>query len=279
MTNAPTARTQYIDVPGGRLAYDEAGEGPALLLLHAGVSDRRMWDDVMPALSRHRRVVRYDTRGYGETRQTAAVPYSNRADAIAVLDHLGIERATIVGVSRAGSIAVDTALEFPDRIAAVVHVAGGLGGLELPVTPEEEAAFEESERLEEARDWPALIDAELRLWVDGPGQPEDRVAPDVRERVRTMLVDLHRDHADEPLDDVIVLEPKAAGRLAELQVPVLVIRGDLDAPETLAAGRHLADNVVGARLEVMRGVAHLPPMELPAEFVAIVESFLDDAGL
>jgi pimeloyl-ACP methyl ester carboxylesterase len=279
MTNSTSAPTQYVDVPGGRLAYDEAGEGRALLLLHAGVTDRRMWDDVLPALARSHRVVRYDTRGYGETRQLEDVPYSNRADAIAVLDHLGIERATIVGVSRAGSIALDTALEFPSRISGVVHVAGGVGGFETDVTPEEEAAFEESERLEEARDWPALVDAELRLWVDGLGQPSDRVAPAVRERVREMLVDLHRDHADEPLDQVIVLEPRAAARLSELRVPVLVISGELDTPETNAAGRYLAENLPGARHEVIAGVAHLPPMERPAAFTSIVESFLDANGL
>jgi len=278
MTNAARAATSYIDVPGGRLAYDTAGDGPALLLVHAGVTDRRMWDDVVPALAEKRQVVRYDTRGYGETRQLEDVAYSNRADAIAVLDGLGIDRATVVGVSRAGSIAVDTAIEFPGRVSAVVHVAGGLGGFEAPTTPEEEAAFDEAGRLEEARDWPALVESELRLWVDGLGQSPGRV-PAVRDRVRSMLVDLHRDHADETLDQVIVLEPRAVGRLAELTAPVLVIVGDLDTPETQAAGRHLAANAPNARLETMTGVAHLPPMERPAEFVRILEAFLDAGGI
>ena len=119
-----TAHTATLDVPGGRLAYDVAGDGPPLLLVHAGVTDRRMWDDVWDGLARTHTVIRHDTRGFGETVITdPAVAYSNRADIVALLDHLGIERAALCGVSRAGSIVIDTALESPDRVSALIPVA------------------------------------------------------------------------------------------------------------------------------------------------------------
>src|SRR4051812_35943116 len=123
-----TSRTGTLDVPGGVLAYDVAGSGPPLVLLHAGIADRAMWDDVWDDLARSHQVVRYDTRGFGETRITEPTAYSNRADLVAVLDHLGIEQAALCGVSRSGSIVVDTAIEFPGRVHALIPVASGLGG-------------------------------------------------------------------------------------------------------------------------------------------------------
>ncbi len=178
-----TAHTGTLDVPGGRLAFDIAGDGPPLLLVHAGVSDRRMWDDVWDELARSHTVIRHDTRGFGDTVITdPSVAYSNRADIVALLDHLDIAKAALCGVSRAGSIVIDTALEFPDRVSALIPVAAGLGGFEVEPTPQEIEVFTEQERLEEAKDWDAVIEGELRIWIDGIGQPADRV-PEIRRRV------------------------------------------------------------------------------------------------
>ena len=275
MTTSST-RTGTIAVPGGTLAYDVAGDGPPLVLVHAGITDRRMWDDVWDDLATDHTVVRYDTRGYGDTRILDTTPYSNRADLIAVLDELGIERAALCGVSRAGSIVIDTTVEFPDRVSALIPVAAGLGGFETPITPEEEAAFTELERLEEARDWDALVEGEMRVWVDGLTGTPDRV-PEVRRRAAEMDLRAYREHSDEPEAEVIPLQPRAAGRIADLRVPTLVIVGDMDTPETVAACRHIAVTIPGARLVVLSGVAHLPPMERPGEFASLVREFLPKA--
>ena len=200
-------------------------------------------------------------------------PFSNRADLIAVLDHLGIERAVVVGVSRAGSIVTDTALEFPDRVLALVRVAAGLSGFEVQPTPEEQAAWNRLETLEAAGDLDALNEAEIAVWVDGLSGTPDRV-PGVRSRVLQMNGDVYRLHADEKLGDPIPLDPPAAARLGNLRIPVLEIVGDLDVPETLTTARHVASVVPGARLEVIEGVAHLPPMERPADFVRLLDGFL-----
>jgi pimeloyl-ACP methyl ester carboxylesterase len=272
------ANTQRLGVPGGNLAYDVTGDGPPLVLVHEAIADRRMWDDCLPAFAAHRRVIRYDMRGFGETVVTEDVPHSYRRDLIDLLDHLGIDRAAVVGASMAGQIMTDAAIEFPDRFAALVPVASGLSGGDFATTPEEDAADAEAGRLEEARDWEALVEAELRMWVDGLGQAPNRVAPSIRDRVREMDLAAYRAHADEPGDQVIRLRPPAAGRLGEIRAPTLVIVGDLDAPSTQASCRAIAHGVAGARLVVMEGVAHAMMMERPAEFAAIVESFLDEVG-
>ena len=115
----------FLEHDGARIHYEVAGpdDAPAILFLHAGVATSAMWDPQFRDLSRDHRVVRYDLRGFGRT-ESQDVPFSNRSDAIAVLDAAGVDRATLVGASRGGTIALDTAVEFPERVNwALVPVA------------------------------------------------------------------------------------------------------------------------------------------------------------
>ena len=87
-----------LDVPGASLYYETQGDpaSPALLLIHAGIATLRMWDPQVAALAAHHYVIRFDTRGFGQT-TTENVEFSNRADAAALLDHLGVARVTVIG--------------------------------------------------------------------------------------------------------------------------------------------------------------------------------------
>src|ERR687895_2140030 len=121
--------TEYLETNGARIAYDVEGSGEPVVLIHAGIANRSQWDDQVAALKDAYRVIRYDTRGYGET-ETDSVAFSNRADIAALLDHLDEEAAHVVGLSRGGQIALDFALEFPARARSLTVVAGGIGGYE-----------------------------------------------------------------------------------------------------------------------------------------------------
>jgi pimeloyl-ACP methyl ester carboxylesterase len=265
-----TAFEGLVDVPGGRLWAQWAGEGSAVVLVHAGVADARMWDPQWDALVARHRVARYDTRGFGRT-ETEAVPFSNRADLVAVLDAAGIERAVFVGCSRAGQIVVDTALEYPDRCAGIVWVCGGLSGFEWEETPEELAAFERSEALEEAHDWAALADHEVQVWVDGIGQPAGRAPAFARDFVRLMTLETYVQEKES--GQPIVLDPPAFGRLDELRVPVLAIAGGLDESGVRAGAGVLVERA-GARRIDLPDVAHLPSLERPAWFTETLLGFL-----
>src|SRR5262245_9045423 len=119
-----------IEVEGGSLYVEEAGRGPAVVLLHGGLGDRRLWDAQMDAFAEHFRTVRFDLRGFGRSTSGPGT-FGVVDDVVAVLDALAIERAALVGLSYGGRIAVDAALERPDRLWALVAVAPGLSGFPL----------------------------------------------------------------------------------------------------------------------------------------------------
>jgi 3-oxoadipate enol-lactonase len=269
---------EMVDVPGGRLQMVDEGHGSPIVLLHAGIADLRSWDSLVPLLvEAGYRTIRYDGRGFGGT-ETEDVEFSNRADLVAVLDACGVRRAALVGNSRGGHIAFDSAIEFPERIVAVVGVGAGLGGFDGGATPDEQRLFDEMERLDAADpvDVDALAEIAVRIWVDGPGQPTGRVAETIRATVREMVA---ATYAPDTVDGrPIVFDPPANDRLADLRCPVLAVAGSLDTSAIVAIAHHLATGAPDARAVVMPGVAHMIGMEAPDELAAIIVDFLRPLG-
>ena len=155
---------------GASLYYEILGEGEPLVLLHAGIADRRMWDEQFGAFAERYRVVRYDRRGFGRS-ALVEDPYSHHDDLRGLLDHLGIERASFVGCSMGGGAVIDFALSNPERARALVLVGSAVSGVESNETPPEE--WEELVAADEAGDLERVSELEVRIWVDGPiGTPE-----------------------------------------------------------------------------------------------------------
>jgi pimeloyl-ACP methyl ester carboxylesterase len=265
----------YLTVPGGRLYYEVDGDpnAPALTLIHAGVANLRMWDDQVPALASRYRVIRYDTRGFGRT-ETDDVSFSNRADLAALLDHLGVQRTHLLGLSRGGTIALDFTLEHPERVASLILVGSTPSGFDF----ESEAmapVWQRSEDLEKAADWDALIELEVDVWLEGPGQLRGRTGADVREKLTRWG---HENYSEgRQWGQPRPLDPPAAGRLAEVRVPVLVAWGDIDEEGVQFGGSHLADGISGARRRVFPGVAHMVNLERPTEFQEMLAEFVASA--
>jgi 3-oxoadipate enol-lactonase len=263
-----TTTTGTLETNGARIHYEVEGSGAPVVFIHAGVANLRMWDGQAAALRDSCRVIRYDTRGYGRT-ETEAVEFSNRADVAALLEHLGEESAHVVGLSRGGIIALDFALEFPQRVRSLVVAAGGIGGYESPAEAAPET-WEVPEKLWEAKDWSALADWETAYWADGPGQAPDRV-PEVHERVHSWILENYRAEKEEGTPQP--LDPPAVGRIAGMRTPLLVMLGTLDDSGTSDAMRHLARTVPGARLEELEA-AHMINLEHPDRFNALLREFL-----
>ncbi len=131
--------------------YQVQGAGPALVLIHAGVADLRMWDDQMAAFARHFTVIRYDVRGWGRTPFPAGEA-SAHEDLHGLLKYLGHEKAHVLGCSNGGRIALDFTLAFPEMVDRLVLVGTGLGGYKF-TDPETEALDQAMEQAYEAGDF------------------------------------------------------------------------------------------------------------------------------
>lgn len=264
--------TIWIEVPGGRLHVVVDGNGPPIMLVHAGIADLRSWDALVPYLvDVGYRVIRYDTRAFGSS-TTDDVEFSNRADLLAVLDELDIERAVIVGNSRGAIISLDTIIESPDRAMAFVWVGGGINGFDGGMTPEERDLEERAEAAADAFDAEAGPELDVRLWVDGVGQPPGRVPAEVRDAVREMDRPLYR--RDLVFGRPIPLAPPANERLSEVSLPVLAVVGELDTSGTRASAIRLEEQVAGARRVVLPGVAHMIGMEAPDRLAELIVEFV-----
>ncbi|MGW0804017.1 alpha/beta fold hydrolase [Nonomuraea sp. NPDC002799] len=130
-----------VIIDGVRIAYDETGpDSPAgtVVLVHAGVADRRMWDHRFLALAERYRVIRYDWRGQGRSGD-AEGEVCHHEDLLAVMDALGVERAALVGGSMGGAYATEAALAAPSRVAALALIGSGLAGHSWPAEMLEQA--------------------------------------------------------------------------------------------------------------------------------------------
>ena len=268
--------TRLIPVPGGHLNVVIDGDGSPILLIHAGIADLRAWDDLVPYLvDAGHRVIRYDCRGFGSS-VTDDVEYSNRDDLRAVLDAAGLWRAVLVGNSRGAMIALDTIVESPERAAAFVWVGGGIGGFDGEFSAEELAMFEAADAAEQAGDVANLLDLEVRIWVDGVGQPTTRVPARIRDAVR----DMNRPLLDPAriMGTPIPLGSWANDRLGEIEVPVLAVVGALDVNNARDSAMRLETAVNGARRVVIPNVAHMVGMEVPAQLADLIIEFVRPLG-
>src|SRR5437899_7576992 len=125
--SVPAADTGFAAVPGGRLYYEVIGAGPTVVLLHGGNLDHRMWDQQLPVLLPHFRVVRYDARGFGRS-SPADTAFQAQTDLYALLQHLAVQHASLVGLSLGGRIAIDFALDHPEMVDKLLLAGPGVSG-------------------------------------------------------------------------------------------------------------------------------------------------------
>lgn len=258
-----TARTR------SGLAYEVAGSGPPVLLLHAGLMDRRMWDPQWSQLATRFTALRFDARGFGASSDPTGA-YSLHGDALDVLDSFGIERAAVVGASMGGMAALDLAIAVPHRVSALVTVNSTPSGWKH--SPDLLNAFEAVDVAYETRGLDAANELEMRIWIDGPSRSPgdaDRETRRLVASVNRVLLERQSRFEIEPSG----LQPPAIDRLAEVRCPGLVITGELDQPSVLAGAFELASGT-GARHVEIRGAAHLPNLERPREFATALMDFL-----
>jgi pimeloyl-ACP methyl ester carboxylesterase len=264
-------RSGSVELPdGGLLAFDIDGVGPDVVLLHPGLWDRRTWDPQMTTFpAAGFRVTRYDARGYGASTRPDARPYSHVRDLEALMDALDITSAALVGCSMGGGIGIDFVLEHADRVWALVPVAAGLGGFE-PLEEEEDwwaAATAPVDEALEAGDLERAEDARLAIW--SPLGAHDQAGARIRELAFENIHELTMDEsAHEDLD------PPAATRLGEIDVPTLVVEADHDPPFSRRESHLIAMGILDAQRVTLEDTDHVVNLRQPERFDEAVLAFL-----
>jgi pimeloyl-ACP methyl ester carboxylesterase len=258
-----------------RLAFETTGGdgGADVLLIHAGVNDRRSWRHVIARLSPRHRCIAYDMRGFGDTTYEPEDGWSGVADAIAVLDSAGVERAVVIACSMGGQTAIDLALAEPARVSALALIGSAIRGAPYPELTEGPTAALNT-RIEaalQAGDHDELGRLDAWMWLDGPAAPEGRVGGPARELFLEMNARALR--ASEPGAEAEI--PGAWSRLGEIAVPTLVMIGRLDAEEILVIDEQAAALIPGARLLWLDGVAHVPHLEGDPATLDAIEAFVE----
>ena len=271
MNLSDKTRTGYIPLNGTDLYFETRGAGKALLLIHAGVADRRMWDQQFEEFSKSHLVIRCDLRGFGQTGNRPA-EFAHYEDLADLLSYLQVESAYVIGASFGGSVAIDFALAHPQRVTALVLAAPALGGYRFE-SPQILNFFEAEEQALEANDLASATELNLKMWVDGFDRQPEHVNPEIRERVREMQFNIFSQSQGEAGREK-KLSPPAMDRLDGIACPTQVMVGEHDAAEFRSLADLIAHRVQNASHLVVPGAAHLPSMEKPDEFNRFVLAFL-----
>ena len=260
---------EIVAVNGSRFYYEEAGVGPALVLIHANTLDHRMWDDQFLRFAQRHRVIRYDQRGCGKSPDQPSSPYAHHEDLHALLDHLGVDRARLVGLSIGGGIAINFAIHSPQRVSALVPVDSFLTGYAWPRTVPLLKEIIDTKKTDP--------EAAKRLWLKlpwfGPALANPAVAERLAEIVHDNSASFFQNHQRDDCDSG---EHPMTERLHDIAVPTLVVIGELDTPDNHAVADILYEGISGASKAVIPGAGHISNMENPQAFNEVLEGFLSN---
>jgi len=257
--------SQQIRVPvsgGDSLWAQRGGAGHPIVLLHGAGMDSRLWDGVFHPLARRHSVIRYDARGLG--RSTApSQPFWDVEDLRAVVDHFGVDRAALVGLSMGGETSLDFALAHPARVSALVLIGTSVSGHSWPHSAEL-SAYAAARR---AGDAARLADLELAIWASmGTAAPGgDLIA-------RMVIDNAKRRVACERF--AVYPDQNTISRLDQITAPTLVVHGDRDHAEIGTIARRLVTAMPKAHLEVVSDADHYLPLRVPARLTDLLLAHL-----
>ena len=258
--------TGMAEVNNTRLYYEVAGTGPALVLIHGFTLDTRMWDDQFETFARHYRTVRYDARGFGQSALPTGESYTHNKDLKALLGHLGIYHAHVVGLSYGGAIAIGFAQAHPEATDALVLIDSILPGFEWgelgPLLASVWSAGRKSG-----------VEAAKELWLALGMFTPALEKPDVATQLRQMVSDYSGWHW---VNSVRAIDALGQQRPEEISGPTLVLVGERDMADFHAIADSLHRRIPGAKKIVLRSAGHMSNMEVPDELNQAVLSFLAD---
>ncbi len=265
-------KSYALELGEAKLSIQVAGTGDALIFLHAGIADKRMWEPQFKALSQSHKVIAYDRRGFGET-ESPNETFSHVADLEAILTHEKINQATLIGCSQGGRIALDFALKHPTRVHKLVLIAPAISGQpQVKDYPKSILTiFKKLDEAEEANDLTAVNATEAHLWLDGPLSKEGRV----KGQLRDLFLDMNAIALAMPELSLEKEAPSAYNKLNSIDIPSLVMWGDLDFPHLIERCEYLTAELKNASSKALSNTAHLPNLEKAKEVTKHISNFLN----
>jgi 3-oxoadipate enol-lactonase len=252
----------FVDVDGSRLYYEECGSGPkAVILLHDGVVDSAVWDDVWPAFCKQFHTIRFDRRGYGRSPATKK-PYFEADDVATLLHDRKVSQAALVASSHGGNIAMSFALRYPAQVSELVLI-----GPEAEGFPYSEHFVMKQLAFQNAKD-----QTEVRVQNTYLIVPGDDAA---REHLRRLLKAAPQDHDH---DDMPLPEKPVFPYVQQLRMPTLILIGSGDIADNQAVAGALVMAIPGAARVVVPDTGHLMYLEKPEVFFSLVSGFLQSHG-
>jgi pimeloyl-ACP methyl ester carboxylesterase len=255
----------YIEVNGGRIFYEAAGNGPAVIMIHDGILHRETWDAQFAAFARSYRVIRWDRRGYGRSDSPKA-PFSNLDDLSKLMNTLKVERVTLMGCSSGGLLAIDFALEHPEKVSSLILVGPIISGF----------GFSKHFQTRGDRGYPiadAPVAEKIKYWAQKDPwitAPESKAA---KEKMEILLTANPQNmsgagrYARGP-------GRSAMGLLSEIKVPTLILAGESDIPDVHAHIGVIQAGIAGSQRVVLPHSGHLAHLEVPDAFNKVVLDFL-----
>lgn len=255
----------YVELDGGRIFYEVAGEGPAVVMIHDGVLHRETWDEQFAAFAGSHRVIRWDRRGYGRSDSPQA-SFSHLDDLLMLMKTLKVDRATLMGCSSGGLLAIYFALEHPEMVSSLVLVGpivSGFGFSEHFRTRGNAGQPEDDAPADEQIEYWAWDDP----WITAPGSTA------AKEKIAALLNANPQDLTGSGRYGRWPEQP-AMGRLFEIKVPTLIIAGESDIPDVHAHNGVIQAGIAGSKRVVLTDSGHLAHFEVPEVFNQLVLNFL-----
>lgn len=260
-----------VSFDGATLVGEAGGFGLPVVFLHPDVADRRVWAGQMAAAAAEGfHVVGYDRRGFGESRSPER-PFAHLDDLEGLLDRLSMNAVILVGAGEGGALAIDFAIENPDRTIGLVLVGTEVSGAPEPDLPEEiEELLDTRSYAAERGQWTSVNRIDAHLWLDGPLENEGRVEGEAREA----FLEMNGARLQRPA--VAAEEPDSAEPgLTTITAPTLLVVGGLDFPHIVERHEELEEVLENAFAVVLEGTAHLPMLESPERFDPLLLEFLE----
>lgn len=262
-----------------------AADGEPLLLIMGLGRQLTRWPPELyeKLIARGFRVIRFDNRDVGLSQKftgapsvesvvmarmegkSPEIPYTldeMAADAVGVLDHLGVQRAHIVGASMGGMIGQLVAADYPERVLSFTAIFTSTGNPALPPSSPEAMAVLTTRAPDPAKDMEAYLDYAVSSarTIGSPGYPFDEKA--ARERARADALRCYEPLGAARQLAAVIANGDRRAKLAKITAPVVVLHGDADPLVRVEGGKDLAASIPGAELRIVPGMGHDLPVEV-----------------